>query len=185
MAQDVIGSLFLPLLLLVVIELARVAREVDLEEVVKGNPAPFFWPYEERPGILPNLGRFSFIHTVIIVILAYSEFFVVTALTPGSVVTSEPIALVSLLLIWLVWVLLPILEVDEYDAILEQGHRPISFYFHFLLGTAVVVYTPVWRLVIGRASWSDAIWGMLLFLAVGLFLTSLENELEATVSNDT
>ena len=129
------ASIFVPLLFLVVIELSKLAKEINLEKAVKEDYHPFlvgFWPglskFLEK---VPNLGRFNFIHGMNFVLLSLAAFEL------GQL--SGAVDFVLFLVVWLMLILLPVFEVDEYDSILKTG-RPWSFLVHAALGSIAVLY---------------------------------------------
>jgi len=143
-AQSAIGSVLIPLTLLVILELASVARDIDLLELLKQDPKPIIGLPLSPLVDIPPLGRFNLIHALNTVILFYLEYFVLTGIGPSSPRTSIDIALTSVIIIWLVWVVLPLLEVEEYDSILRYTERPRSLYLHAITATGAVVLVSIW-----------------------------------------
>lgn len=139
MALNEGASIFIPLLFLVVTEIGAIARNLPLKRIADEELPPFwigvfYWLHSdpnERVRI-PQLGRFNFIHGANLAIITLG-FILVTDTTSGF--TGHVVALLT----WIVWMMLPIFEVDEYEAILETG-RPVSFYFHVLVGSANALF---------------------------------------------
>lgn len=139
MALNEGASLFIPLLFLVVTEISAIARDLDLKSIASDELPPFwiglFYALDSAPDgrvDIPQLGRFNFIHGANLAIITLG-FVLVTATTDGF--SGQVVALLT----WIVWVMLPVLEVDEYEAILETG-RPVSFYHHFAVSTVAALF---------------------------------------------
>lgn len=135
MPSNDLAAVFAPLLLLVVTEISSVARGLDLTEIAASKHPPFFvglfYALHRGAGSVrvPQLGRFNFIHGANLAFVTLG-FVLVTESTTGSM------RAILAGLTWIVWALLPLFEVDEYEAVLEKGRRPKSFYLHLAASTA-------------------------------------------------
>ncbi|WP_147302052.1 hypothetical protein [Haloferax sp. Atlit-4N] len=178
MASEV-SSVFVPVIILIVIELSGVAREIDLYQALHedgANIIPFLFPGERN--LIPNLGRFSFIHSLNVSFLIIST--VIISLDGGVSV----IWVIALLLA--VWTVLPVLEVDEYETIIKQGVSPKSIRRHMMYGPILISYTFVhFTFLIEAQEWYISVVGQALFVglvlgSVPLFLSPLATELSET-----
>lgn len=139
MAVDV--GLFVSLLFVVVVEIGGIARSLDLERISEEKLPPFFvglfflldTSSRQRRVSIPQLGRFNFLHGANLAIV-FIGFGLVTSTTSGT--TGLLIALVT----FVVWALIPLLEVDEYEAILVDGYRPVSYYHHVFLVSVAALF---------------------------------------------
>ena len=150
MAVDI--GLFVSLLFVVVIEISAIARSLDLERICNKKLPPFFIGVfylldtgaSQQTVSIPQLGRFNFIHGANLAIL-FLGFALVVENTSGT--TGLLISLVT----FVIWALLPLLEVNEYEEILIDGYRPVSYYHHvFMVVVASLVifsYDMVWQAV--------------------------------------
>jgi hypothetical protein len=147
MAVDI--SLFVSLLFVVVIEIGAIARSLDLERIADQKLPPFFIGLfylldtgSQQTVSVPQLGRFNFLHGANLAILMVG-FVLVTETVTG--ITGLLVSVITVI----VWALLPLLEVDEYEEILIDGFRPVSYYHHVLVvaATALVIYSydGLWR----------------------------------------
>lgn len=163
-----IGSLILPILVLVVVELSSAAREVDLEQAIRQDYPPMLLP-QRQFNFLPRFGRFTFIHVTNASLLLGGIYLLSTG--------SREFTILSAVILTVLWIALPMLEVEEYDDILAAGHAPKSIYFHILVGVVAIWYIAgsqqVWGSVIG--DWPI---GALYSLALGSLLLPLQTELE-------
>ncbi|NHN40972.1 hypothetical protein G9C85_04885 [Halorubellus sp. JP-L1] len=140
MAVDI--SLFVSLLFVVVVEIGGIARSLDLETISEQKLPPFFVGLfflldtgsQDAVGV-PQLGRFNFLHGANLGILMLGFVLVSTSLTGLT-------RLLVSIITFVIWALLPLLEVDEYEAILIDGYRPVSYYHHAIvsLATALLIY---------------------------------------------
>lgn len=183
-------GLFVSLLFVVVIEIGGIARSLDLERISEEKLPPFFIGLfylldtgsQQQQVSIPQLGRFNFLHGANLAIL-FIGFALVTETTAG--LTGFLISLVT----FVVWALLPLLEVDEYEDILIDGYRPVSYYHHVLIValSAVLMYSYdiIWSYTVGNTP-SQLVKNLILVvLCIGLyyvmlfgFLKNLERELD-------
>lgn len=147
MATTVSFGWFISFLFLVVIEIGGVARELDLERISEEKLPPFFIGLfylldtgsQQEQVTIPQLGRFNFLHGANLAII-FLGYVLVTETTTGST------GLLFSLITFVVWAIIPLLEVDEYEDILVDGLRPVSYYHHVLTVSiaAVFVYGYDW-----------------------------------------
>lgn len=187
MAVDI--SLFVSLLFVVVIEIGAIARSLDLERISDQKLPPFFIGLfylldtgSQQRVRIPQLGRFNFLHGANLAILMVG-FVLVT-----ETITGTTGVLVSVITV-IVWALLPLLEVDEYEEILIDGYRPVSYYHHVAVvavtSLLIYFYDRLWN-GLAPAGAPNALQGaVLVVLCAGLyylmlfgFLTHLERELD-------
>ncbi len=185
-------ELFVSLLFVVIVEIGAIARSLDLERIAEQKLPPFFIGVfylldtgsSQQTVSIPQLGRFNFLHGANLAIL-FVGFVLVTETTTG--LTGVLIALVTVI----VWALLPLLEVDEYEEILIDGYRPVSYYHHVIvvLVAAVMIYSydSLWALlpIATSNSWLRYIPLIILCLILYYimlfgFLKHLERELDRT-----
>lgn len=118
-------TLFVPLLLAVVTALSSFLRDsVNLITAVN----------EERPSfplfsmVFPPLGRFTVIHISNISLL------LIGILIVKELSTDKVVALIGSLILGVFLLILPIIEIDEYDAVLSEADfsrlSPKSYYYH-------------------------------------------------------
>ena len=174
MATD-IGSLTLPIIVLVVVELSSVAREVSLEEAVVNQYPPLIFQKENI--LLPNLGRFNFIHGMNASLLIFGVY-ILSA-------NSFRLAIISSLILFIVWVALPMLEIDEYDDILAERESIRSVHWHIASGIIVIPYTVIYQQFLGNVTyfgieWSEPLLVGLFTSSVAILLVKIETELENT-----
>ena len=186
-------SVFVPLLILVIVQISQVAREFDLQEIAKRKQEPFFYSVfylldrssQERISI-PQLGPFNFIHGMNLGIL-FLGYTVTLSTSTGR------LQILTGLVVFLFWVLFPMVEVNEYVRIMDDPNvQPVSFLYHSILTTvtAAVILVSIRmfdvlamieepRLLLG---WIALI--VLLYYGSLLgFLNRLELELETTESD--
>lgn len=129
-------SIFVPVLVLVIIEISQAAREYDLVEIAHQKQEPFFYSVfyildqsSQEAIRIPQLGPFNFIHGMNLAILHLGYVLVV--------ITSEGnVRVVTALIIWLFWVLFPMLEVYEYVSVMDNPDiGPVSFLYHSIVTT--------------------------------------------------
>ena len=149
MATTVSFGWFISFLFLVVIEIAGVARELDLQQIADEKLPPFFIGLfymldtgsKQQRVRIPQLGRFNFLHGANLAII-FLGYVLVTETTTGS--TGALFSLIT----FVVWAIIPLLEVDEYEDILIDGFRPVSYYHHVLVVSAVALlvyfYDDLW-----------------------------------------
>lgn len=185
-------ELFVSLLFVVIVEIGAIARSLDLERISEQKLPPFFIGLfylldtgsDQQTVSIPQLGRFNFLHGANLAIL-FLGFVLVTETTSG--LTGFLISLVTVI----VWGLLPLLEVDEYEEILIDGYRPVSYYYHVcvVVIAAVVVYSYefIWSVLVPQTvppfvqSLSLAVVCLLLYYSMLFgFLKHLERELDRT-----
>jgi hypothetical protein len=137
MAESSTVSIFVPVLVLVIIEISQAARGFDLLAIANSKQEPFFYSVfylldqsSQELITIPQLGPFNFIHGMNLGIIYLGYILTVTTST-GSVQT------ITGLFVFLFWVLFPMIEVKEYVAIMDDPDEgPVSFLFHAVL-TAV------------------------------------------------
>lgn len=183
-------GLFVSLLFVVVIEIGGIARSLDLERISEEKLPPFFIGLfylldtgsQQQQVTIPQLGRFNFLHGANLAIL-FIGYALVTETTTG--LTGFLISLVT----FVVWALIPLLEVDEYEEILIDGYRPVSYYHHVLVVSVSAIlmysYDSVWEFIVGTSVPQLAKNGILIVICVSLyyvmlfgFLKNLERELD-------
>jgi len=86
--------------------------------------------YALESRVVPNLGRFMFIH-------ATNNILLLLALLLSTNLLSNPFRNTSIIIVTLVWMVLPVFEINEYDKILSQDIAVASFYFH-IIGVSVI-----------------------------------------------
>lgn len=186
-------SLFVPVLVLVVVEISQAAREYDLVRIARRKQEPFFYSLfyalhqsSQRLVPIPQLGPFNFVHGMNLGIL-YLGFATTVTVSSG---TTE---LITCLILWVVWVFFPVLEVDEYVHIMDDPRvGPRSFLFHSVISTIAAIFlfsvasmipasTPTWNQAVGLAPF--AVLAIFVFYAdLWGFLVLLEEELETSSS---
>lgn len=188
MATTVSFGWFISFLFLVVIEIGGVARALDLEEIAEQELPPFFIGLfylldsgSQQRVQIPQLGRFNFLHGANLAII-FLGYVLVTDTTTGS--TGALFSLIT----FIVWALLPLLEVDEYENVLRDGLRPVSYYYHVIVVTVtsvfVFAYDDIWATLVGTAPYPWAKQAVLVVVCLCLyyvmlfeFLKQLEREL--------
>lgn len=119
---------FISLVLFVVGQLCQVTRSMDLRRLAleQRNPIVLLKWFP-----VPNLGRFAFFHYINSTILSLSVLLVIYWADGviGSILN---------VLIVPIFVLLPIMEVDEYDQLLNSTDLPTSLQFHGILSILIV-----------------------------------------------
>lgn len=134
-------SIFVPVLVLVIIEISQAAREFDLIEIARSKQEPFFYSVfylldqsSQELISIPQLGPFNFIHGMNLGIIYLGYTLTITTST-GSV------RVITALFVYLFWVVFPIIEVNEYVAIMDDPDEgPISFLFHAIVTTVAAVF---------------------------------------------
>lgn len=133
-AADFNLELFVSLLFVVVIEIGGIARSLDLERISEEKLPPFFIGLfylldtgsSQQKVSVPQLGRFNFLHGANLAILLLGFILVSTT---SSGLTKILVSLVT----FIIWALIPLLEIDEYEEILIDGLRPVSYYHHVVI----------------------------------------------------
>lgn len=141
MVENSATSVFVPVLVLVIIEISQAAREFDLAKIAAQKQEPFFYSVfylldrsSQDLIRIPQLGPFNFIHGMNLAIL-HLGFILVLLTSTGSV------RIVVALILWLFWVLFPILEVYEYEIIMANPDMgPLSFLYHSIVTTTSAVF---------------------------------------------
>lgn len=172
-----IGSLILPILVLIVVELSSIAREVDLKKAVNNDHPPLLLP-NSTGAIIPNLGRFNFIHG-----------FNTTLILFGVFSLSHPrvdLPFISSLILFVLWAALPMLEVDEYDDLLEASVPIRSVHWHIVSGAIAIPYIAIFQRYLGDivylgVEWSQPIFASVFLTASTALVIKLETELETYV----
>ncbi|WP_135305273.1 hypothetical protein [Haloarcula amylovorans] len=122
-----IVALFIPLLLAVVTGLSSFLREsVDLETaVIRDRPS-----FPVLLSFLPPLGRFPAIHLSNILLLLIGIRLI------KDVATDNQTAIIGAVVLGLFLLILPMIEIDLFDQILDEGgsqwFSPRSYYYHCL-----------------------------------------------------
>lgn len=189
MVESSATSVFVPILVLVIIEVSQAAREFDLVDIAQQKQEPFFYSVfylldQSSQSLIriPQLGPFNFIHGMNLAILHLG--YVLVLLTSDGTVR-----LVIALIIWLFWVLFPILEVYEYVHIMAAADiGPRSFLYHSIVTSVTAILVFVFRRYLAIPIQSGGVQSeTLLFIIVVCllyyasligFLGLLEHELE-------
>lgn len=192
MAGNGAVSLFVPVLVLVVVEISQAAREYDLLRIARRKQEPFFYSLffalhrsSQQLVPIPQLGPFNFVHGMNLGIL-YLGF--ATTVTVGRGTTE----LITCLILWIVWVFFPVLEVDAYVEIMDDPRiGPRSFLFHSVVSTIAALYLfYVASLIPPAPTWDQGV-AVAPFIAVAVlvfyvdlwgFLVLLEDELETATA---
>jgi len=133
-----------PLLFLVVTQLAQVGRKLDLQAAVTEDRHPLGIPILDWVPGVPAFGQFNFIHGANL-----------TQLTVGllliAVLSEGWIQLGLTVLTWAMFVILPVLEVESYDEIVTIDDPPYtlpvlgspfySFHANLVSSTAITAFT--------------------------------------------
>lgn len=119
---------FISLVLFVVGQLCQVTRSMNLRRLALDQRNPIVLLKWFR---IPNLGRFAFFHYINSTILSLSVLLVIY--WADGVIGS----ILNVLAV-LIFVLLPIMEVDEYDQLLDSTDLPTSLQFHGILSILIV-----------------------------------------------
>jgi hypothetical protein len=193
MANSVVVAL-IPILFVVVNQLAGVGRELDLQAALSEERNPLGIPILDWIPWVPSLGQFNFIHAANLSILTVS-------LILAAVLSSGWIKLGLMLSTWFMLVVLPVLEINCYDKIVKLEKAPYtlpksnlpwySFHVNLTLSTALTM------VVVGFATVHEngqrpfkfiethpsvlSIIGVIAF-AYMIFLKVLEEELRLIVS---
>jgi hypothetical protein len=177
MAQDSVVSLFVPVLVLIVLEISQSAREFELDRIARSEQEPFFYSVfyllhrsAQDTIRIPQLGPFNFIHGMNLGLLYLGYLLILTA---GSGLTKY----ITCVIVGLFWVLFPMVEVDEYVQIMDDPEiQPRSFLVHAVVTTtaaSAMFAVDEFVVPIGEiALLSPAFFATVLFV-VGLYYTSL------------
>ena len=132
-------SIFIPVMLLVVVEIASIAREIDLEEHHPDNRIPY-QPEFDRKGaeflskylklqntepVIPQFGHFGSLHAISTVLL-------LAGMAVVGYAVSDPTRYVLSIFVVSVLSLLPYLEIDEYADIRRNGVPTSSIKYHIV-----------------------------------------------------
>lgn len=184
-------SIFVPVLILIVIEISQAAREFDLQKISSNKQEPFFYSIfyflersQQEMIHIPQLGPFNFIHGMNLGILYLGYTLTITTSTGTTQIMTG-------LIVYLFWVVFPMIEVNEYVAIMDDPDiGPISFLYHSLLTTisAVTIFlygsiiTEPTELLQNKLELAGFVLVVLVLFYVSLigYLTLLERELEST-----
>ncbi|ELZ96031.1 hypothetical protein C440_05557 [Haloferax mucosum ATCC BAA-1512] len=170
------GSLVLPLIVLVIVELSGVARDVDLKKAVLSDYPPILFSFlDGGMEIIPRFGRFNFIHGMNTTLILFG-----VLLLSGDTLG---LALLSSMILFVVWVALPLLEVKEYDDILATGTSPTSIHWHLGSGVIAIPYTVVYERYLENSEFARPLLVFVFIFAAGVLLINLETELEAAYSD--
>lgn len=186
---SVIG-LFVPVLFLVVMEISKLTREIDLTEALENDRSPLLLGELSKnfPKFLqvPPFGRFNFLHGANVLLLCFGLFLVVENASGAT-------EAVLVAMIWFVWVLLPLFEVSGYEDVLDRNQHSFSFFIHAGASTAVVVYVVViFNSVVDISSARIGDPWIVVFFLIGCglgcasvlsFVKLLENEFEEACSD--
>lgn len=127
MAEPQINAIIVSILLVVLTELTSVARDIDLTKSFAKNHISLLSFFEG----ISEIGRFGFVHFINSVISStgiYWIFYLQGGETRMKFLFS--------IILFITWGLLPILEVEEYDLIIQAEKRITSLWVH-LVGTAI------------------------------------------------
>lgn len=184
-------SIFVPVLVLVIIEISQAAREFDLRGIANSKQEPFFYSVfyvldqsSQEMIRIPQLGPFNFVHGMNLGIL-YLGFTLTITTSTGNVRT------ITGLIVYLFWVLFPMIEVNEYVSIMDDPEKgPVSFLFHSVMTTIAAGIIFVYGGIINEPTEllpSQLELGVFVLVLVIVyyasligFLSLLEGELEST-----
>jgi hypothetical protein len=168
-----------PLLFLVVLELSSIARKIDLSDVVEEEHGFLLFPDSEMLEGKPKLGRFNFIHGANTILLSFGLILIVNSGSEISVLLG--------VLTWVIWVLLPVVEVEDYGALLARNISYSSLQLHIISVTVASGYIAGYDAIknsinflvpnpINGENIPYLILVLLLYSSAYLFLSSLESE---------
>lgn len=187
-----------PLLFLVVMKIADVAREIDLSEIHGKESWTIRTPWLTKMDS-GNLGRFAYLHALNVVILEGT--FLISAYTfQGNLIElimtlsgNLELVLVSVVTLF-VWLMLPLLEVDEYSGLTgKQSEIPESVGYHINLTTLTAIsglavgwlYSRVSELPLYNTNPKTFALGLMVFITIFLvfkgisgYLVRLDSEME-------
>lgn len=118
MANSVVVAL-IPILFVVVNQLAGVGRELDLQSALDEERNPLGIPILDWISWVPPLGQFNFIHGTNLSILTVS-------LVLTAVLSSGWTKFGLIVSTWLMLVVLPVLEINCYDQIVKLDEAPYT-----------------------------------------------------------
>lgn len=160
-------------------------KQIDSVNQYRVKMVDYIYALESR--LVPDLGRFLFIHAASSVLLLLGLVFSITLLS-GS------FKQISILITVLVWIILPVFELDEYDNMLSEDIVVYSFPAHILnvlilvlvvlgVGKPHRILLPVVELVIkfqysGRLSY--ILVTISFIFTIWVFASTLETELQKT-----
>ncbi len=161
-------------------------EQIETVEEMRVDTIDLIYAIETR--LVPNLGRFVFIHTVNNTLLVLAILFSTTLL-------SSDIKTISMLLTIIVWAILPVFEVDEYDRLLSNDVFVFSLPLHIIsviISTLILLGVEnIFYISIPFSSWSFSfqyniqssilIIGLIVLTSIWIFSTMLENELDSTI----
>lgn len=177
-------AVFVPVLFLLVVELANITRDtVDLPQLAKREMIPVRIQGQQTMFghiILPNLGRLLFIHWGSMMLLSMTAF-IALVLTSGILQAGLLFATAVLLYLY------PVFEIAEYDELMSTGQFPKSYWSHvcyvsvlFILSIlAPIVFTSLEILSIGAIGllYLGMVFTGVPFLAARSFTLRLSDEL--------
>jgi len=191
MAGSETVSIFVPVLVLVIVEISQAAREFDLLAIARSKQEPFFYSVfylldqsSQELISIPQLGPFNFIHGINLGIIYLGYTLTITTST-GTV------QLITGLFVYLFWVLFPMIEVNEYVAIMDDPDiGPLSFLYHSIFTTIAAGFIYIYGNIINEPAEllrNQLEFGGFVFICILLYYTSLmgflillERELEST-----
>ncbi|WP_435319177.1 hypothetical protein [Haloarchaeobius sp. TZWSO28] len=121
---------FISISLLLISEISSRTTEVDLESVTDGERYLLF---------VPNLGRFSLLHSVNVSIL----FLLFYVLLTEYLRTSSTVELLLLFFLGVIYTALPILETNHYEGEFIDGTIPLSVKYQGLFAVTSFVALPL------------------------------------------
>jgi len=129
-----------PLLFLVVTQLAQVGRKLDLKKAIGRDRNPLGIPVLDWVPGVPAFGQFNFVHGANLTQLTVG-LVLITVLSEGWIKWGLT------LLTWVMFVVLPVLEINCYNEIIELSEAPYtlsrsdlpfySFHAHLLMSTII------------------------------------------------
>lgn len=128
-------AIFVPVLFLLVVELGNITREtVPLSELANEDNAPIAVHGKRTVfghELLPNLGRFLFIHwgSVMLSMTAFVALTLVDGLLRGGLLFASAIVLYFY----------PAIEISEYDELFSTGEFPGSYQNHIIHVTMIIL----------------------------------------------
>lgn len=160
----------------------------QIESVSEYRVRAIDYIYALESRLIPDLGRFMFIHMANSILLLIGLLFSTTLL-------SESFRYVSITITVLVWIILPVFELDEYDMMLSENIVVYSFPVHILnviiLAVSVLAIGQLYRIPIPFVNNSIEIpysgWlahlftGFLFVFGVWIFASTLERELKSVI----
>lgn len=164
---------FMSIIILVVIELSKEVDDLDLKKIVSQSEGNLLF--------LPNIGRFSIIHTFN-TCLIYVSYFI---LLVEYINTKSIIIFVLVSAVILLMMLLPLLETKVYRNHLARGSFPKSVVVHFWYTVASTIIFPAGMLfVMSRYSFPflqfifAMIFSLLWISGSDIYLNTLKREIK-------